>query len=152
MKTKHHFFKTPTMKAAVIMGGILIFLSIAGFVLRLPPQPGKPPADFGISTIYLLSGIAGIFAGICGTQTARGFFRMSVIGFGMLAFMALGYPDVPIMGWLTNDFTHWVVHATIAIVSFYWGFAPASKTHHSHAVHKKHPHETKIERELVQHH
>jgi hypothetical protein len=126
-----------TATAALAFGVVFTLAGLAGFFAS-PPPPGAPPLAiehghglalglFPVNTlhniIHLLFGVLGIAASRGAFLTARAYFRVVAVSYTFLTLMGLipatqtTFGLVPIWGadvWL---------HAAIAAVSAYFGFA-----------------------------
>lgn len=128
---------------AMIFGVVFVLVGLAGF-FPAPPPPDAPPlavehghglalGAFPINTlhnlVHLLFGVLGIAAARGAMLSARGYFQLVAISYGVLTVMGLipatqtTFGLVPIWG---NDV--WL-HALLAAASAYFGYVAPATTH-----------------------
>lgn len=126
-----------TSTAAMIFGVVFVLAGVSGF-FPSPVPPGAPPLAvehghglalgiFPVNTlhnlVHLLFGVVGIAAARGAIMSARGYFKLVAVSYGLLTVLGLlpatqtTFGLVPIWGadvWL---------HALLAVAAAYFGFA-----------------------------
>ena len=132
-------------KLSIAMGASLTIAGLICFAMNGSPGELHRSNPIGVdpvsSTLYLFTGLLGMFAGMCGKETSRGYFRFCGVMYGVLALMAIVYLDKANFGWLTNDAFHAVFHFAVASFALMFGFGnltfqtPHLSTHDAHDRH-----------------
>ena len=113
-------------KIAVIFGVVFVAVGALGFVPAAVPD-GKLLGLFEVNTmhnvVHLATGLVAIFVGMNGDGASRLFFRIFGVIYALVAVLGVVYGEQPILGLVANNYADVGLHAAIAVVALYLGFA-----------------------------
>lgn len=119
-------------RAATIFGIAFIAAGILGFVPGITTAEGHLLGIFHVNAvhnvIHILSGAVALFAGYHSEYASRLYFQIFGVVYALVALLGLFYGSSPILGIVANNTADVVLHAVIAAVALYLGFAARART------------------------
>jgi Domain of unknown function (DUF4383) len=112
---------------------VFVAVGALGFVPALVPD-GKLLGLFEVNAmhnlVHLVTGVIAILVGINGESASQMFFRIFGVIYALVAVLGLFYGEQPLLGTIANNQADVGLHAVIAVVALYLGFAlrPAKPT------------------------
>ncbi|MEW6155847.1 MAG: DUF4383 domain-containing protein [Verrucomicrobiota bacterium] len=120
-----------TRRIAQVFGLGFILIGILGFV----PGITEDEHLFGIfhvdavhNFVHLLTGVVALIAGSVSFQSARVFFQVFGIIYGLVAILGFINQANPVLGFLSNNIPDAWLHTVIALLALYFGFGPVRET------------------------
>ncbi len=118
-------------KIAVAFGIILVAGGVLGFVPAFVTD-GRLLGLFEINSshnlVHLVTGILAIVAGVISERVARAFFRLFGVIYALFAALGVYSGGQPLLGLVANNAADVGLHAAIALVAIYVGFAMKRST------------------------
>ena len=113
-------------KIAVVFGVVFVAVGVLGFVPAVVPD-GKLLGLFEVNTlhnvVHLATGLIAIVVGMNGDGASRSFFRIFGVIYALVAVLGVVYGEQPLLGFVANNYADVGLHAVIAVVALYLGFA-----------------------------
>jgi hypothetical protein len=113
-------------KIAIAFGVVFVAVGALGFVPALVPN-GKLLSLFEVNAlhngVHLATGIIAIIAGMNSERASQLFFRIFGVIYALVAVLGVVYDDQPLLGLIANNGADAGLHAVIAAVALYLGFA-----------------------------
>ena len=111
--------------AAIVLGALMLFAGIAGFVPQLCPD-GKLLGLFAVNgvhnIIHIVTGLAAIAMGMAGPLQARRFFQIFGVVYGLVTVLGFFHGDQPLLGFVAHNMADTWLHLGITAFSLYMGF------------------------------
>ena len=113
--------------AATIFGIAFIAAGVLGFVPGITTAEGHLLGIFHVNAlhnvVHLASGAVALWTGYQSERAARLYFQIFGAIYAVVALLGLSYGSAPIFGILANNIADVILHAVIAAVALYLGFA-----------------------------
>ncbi len=113
-------------KIAVAFGVIFVVAGVLGFVPAFVTD-GRLLGLFEVNNlhnlVHLVTGILAIVVGVWSEGASRTFFRIFGVIYAVVAALGLYSGNEPVLGLIANNTADVVLHAVIAVVALYLGFA-----------------------------
>jgi hypothetical protein len=113
-------------KIAVAFGVIFVVVGVLGYVPAFVTD-GRLLGLFEVNSlhnlVHLVTGIIAIVAGVSSERTSRMFFRIFGVIYALVALLGIYSGNEPLLGLIANNYAGVGLHAVIAVVALYLGFA-----------------------------
>ena len=113
-------------KIAVTFGIVLVIVGAVGCIPALVPN-GKLLGVFEVNAmhnvVHLVTGVIAILVGINSEGASQTFFRVFGVIYALVAVLGIFYGDQPLLGIIANNRADVGLHAVIAVIALYLGFA-----------------------------
>jgi len=113
-------------KIAVAFGIIFVVAGVLGFIPAFVTD-GRLLSLFAVNNlhnlVHLVTGILAIVVGVMSEAASRMFFRIFGVVYAFVAALGLYSGNEPVLGLIANNTADVALHALIAVVALYLGFA-----------------------------
>jgi hypothetical protein len=113
-------------KIAVAFGVIFVVVGVLGFIPAFVTD-GRLLGMFEVNSlhnlVHLVTGILAIVVGVMSERASRMFFRIFGVIYALVAALGLYSGSEPLLGLIANNTADVALHAVIAVVALYLGFA-----------------------------
>jgi len=118
-------------KIAVAFGVIFIVVGVLGYVPAFVTD-GRLLGFFEVNSlhnvVHLVTGIVAIGVGVSSERASRMFFRVFGAIYALVALLGIYSANEPLLGLVANNYADVGLHAVIAVVALYLGFAFKPRT------------------------
>lgn len=111
--------------AAKIFGAVFILIGILGFIPAFTPENrllGIFEVNALHNVIHLASGVVALLAAFGNARSARLYFQVFGIVYGLVAVLGFFYGDQPLLGIVAHNMADTWLHVVITISALYLGF------------------------------